>query len=136
MSTALIIKRKKSGAFKLVPVFLLMLYIAGSTSIELIHAVFHSDEVIVVEHTVFQEQDPCHRLIYHFDIEHGCKDDVHLVASNKCKMCDIAFHADQSVIPHAEFAAPSLSIDHFAFYKHHIDSYWAVIASSRAPPIM
>lgn len=126
----------RRGATQVAALILLILYISASTSIDLLHAVLHDDEVATIDHTEKQEQDPCHRLIYHFDKEHGCDDDSHLISTDKCQMCDIAFHGDQNVVPDLVFSDHAFSNSHFAFYKQDLDSHCAVIASSRAPPLV
>jgi hypothetical protein len=88
-----------------------------------------------VPHSVKQEEDPCHRLIYHSDKENGCGHDSHYIVSDQCEMCDLAIQSDQSLISSVTIHAPIYFQQPFAIYKDNLDSYQAVISSSRAPPV-
>lgn len=136
MIKRVIIKKTRSGAVRALTLLLMILYISGTTSIEILHSMLHNDQVTAVAHTQTEEQDPCHRIIYHNDTEHGCDDDSHLATSDKCEMCDVAFHADQTGLPDVLFNAAHFFNAHFSLYKENLDSYCAVIASSRAPPFL
>ena len=136
MIKRVVMKKTGSSAVRALTLLLMILYISGSTSIELLHSMLDNDQVTAVAHTQKQEQDPCHRIIYHNDTEHGCDDDSHLIASDKCDMCDVAFHADQTGLPDVSFSAEHFLNAHFSLYKANLDSYCAVIASSRAPPFL
>jgi hypothetical protein len=115
---------------------LLLLYLAGSSNLEFIHSYFH-DHDIAVAHSDDQENDPCHRLIYHHDIAQGCHHDSHLSASDKCQMCDLASHGSDYTLPELqEYRLENFLTKHFSFYKENLDSYSAVISSSRAPPVL
>jgi len=126
-------KRQRKSLAKMAVYLLLVLYFAGTSQFELLHSFVHKHQSHVT-HTVGQEMDPCHRLIYHNDVENGCHYDAHLVTSDECQMCDIAFHGDQTILKDIPFAAKVFQSKHFNSYKYHLDSYWAVISSSRAPP--
>lgn len=124
--------RKKRGVHQLM--FLLSILYLGSTSYPaLLHSVVHSHETAVA-HSGDQERDPCHRSIYHHDRQSGCDHDSHLIVSDKCKMCDLAFHGDQTIVPHIEISSGKFDVEYFDSYKQNLAAYRAVISSSRAPP--
>lgn len=81
-----------------------------------------------------QKMYACDLSIYSKDVENGCHHDSHLVVSDKCDMCDMAYHGDQTILANHNFSSGEFSSNYFDFYKLNIDSYWAVISSSRAPP--
>lgn len=112
-----------------------VLYICGSSNRELLHGLFHSDNVVVT-HTEQQEKDPCHRTIYHFDTAQECDHDSHLFAPDKCSMCDVALYHEHILMPEAELEVTEFPSCHFENYKVSTDSYFAVISSSRAPPAL
>jgi hypothetical protein len=120
---------------RMLVVFLMVLYIIGTAQQDLLHAFSHSHHASI-SHSEEQEKDPCHRSIYHHDMEQGCDHDSHLNVSDKCQMCDHAFHGDQTFLSHVDFVTLELSTEHFDCYKQSLDAYWAVISSSRAPPAM
>lgn len=118
---------------RVVTLLLLVLYMAGSSDFEVLHSLVHVHDQIVT-HSAEQEHDPCHRSMYHRDVEQGCDHESHFVVSNKCQMCDLAFHGDQHIVVSLVFNTEKFSSPHFDGYKVKLDSYWCVISSSRAPP--
>jgi hypothetical protein len=117
----------------MVTLLLLVLYVCGTSHLELLHSFVHKHEVGVA-HSDEQEKDPCHRLIYHNDTEQGCGHDSHLVVSDKCEMCDLVYHGDHAFLSNIEFEPENFPNKFFSLFKENLDSYWAVISSSRAPP--
>ena len=128
-------KKLKRSIGQMLSVLLLVLYVAGTSQLELIHSFAHEHEASV-SHSNEQEKDPCHRFIYHNDIEPGCNQDSHLIVSDKCQMCDLVCHRDQNLLSNITFQTPEFLQEHFVFYKTNLDSYCAVISSSRAPPTL
>jgi hypothetical protein len=62
---------------------------------------------------------------------------MHLVASNSCDMCDLIYHHhDQSLSNAMVFQNIRFKTEFFSHHKVNLDSYWAVISSSRAPPAL
>lgn len=114
-------------------ILLLLLYIAGTSHLERLHSFSHDHELIVI-HSEAQEEDPCHQFIYHNGIDEGCEHDTHLLASGKCEMCDLALLGDQTFVSVLVFGKTTFALVNFQSYKKSLDSYWAVISSSRAPP--
>lgn len=135
MSKAILTRNVKRSIGKILPLLLLVLYIAGPSHLELLHSFVHDDDVAVT-HSEEKEKDPCHRLVYHNDTAQGCVHDSHLIVSDKCQMCDLAHHGDQTALSNMGFVPGESPAQHFDFYKLNLDSYWAVISSSRAPPAL
>ena len=133
MRKVITLKKLKRAASPVFTLLFLVLYVAGTSQLELLHSFAHDHEASV-SHTEEQEKNPCHRLIYHHDEGLGCDHSLHLMVSNKCQMCDTICHGDQNLLSNVLFAVPEFSQEHFGLYKINLDSYWAVISSSRAPP--
>lgn len=136
MSKQKISKRFKLRVGQILTVLLLILYVAGSSNLEIFHSMVH-DHALAVTHSEEEEKDPCHQLIYHhnYDAEQECNHEEHLIASDKCEMCDLAFRGDQNFLSNPASSNVEFPSRQFDFYKLSLDSYWAVISSSRAPPI-
>lgn len=128
-------KKQRKSLVRVAVYLLFVLYFIGTSQFEVLHSFVHKHEVQMT-HTLGEEMDPCHRLVYHNDVGNGCRHDSHLVASDQCQMCDLAYHGDQTLLTHLEFASGIFSTEYFNFYKDNLDSYWAVISSSRAPPAL
>ena len=71
---------------------LLLLYVMGSTQTGYLHQLFHPEEVAST-HSLKQEEDPCHRALYH-GMDTGCRHEVHLVKVHSCGMCHTLVHTD------------------------------------------
>lgn len=112
---------------------LLILCIAGTSQLEILHSLVHN-HVSHVTHVFGQKLDECDVSIYFNDVENGCHHDSHLVVSDKCDMCDLVYQGDQTILTSHFFSTGDFSANYFDFYKSNLDSYWAVISSSRAPP--
>jgi hypothetical protein len=125
----------KRSIRQILTVALLALYIAGSSNINFLHTVVHHDDVVVA-HSPEQEKDPCHRGIYHNDSAHASEHDSHVSVSHKCKMCDIAYHGDQTIFSDIEFASQEFFNKHFVLRKISLDSHCDGLSSSRAPPFL
>ena len=126
-------KKISNTSMRMLVLLFAVLYIAATSPLELLHSLSH-DHGLTVIHSDEQEEVPCHRLIYHNDIEKGCHHDSHLLVSDKCQMCDLAFHGDKVVLRDVDISTPRFEQTFFCFYKQDLDSYRAVISSSRAPP--
>jgi hypothetical protein len=74
---------------------LLFLYAIGSTQTGYLHQLFHPEEISAT-HSVAQEQDPCHRSLYH-GVDTGCRHEFHLAKMQSCGFCHTLVHADQIV---------------------------------------
>ena len=125
--------RQQSRVLRMTAWLLVVFYIAGTSSLQIVRAFAHDHEHTVV-HSAEAEKDPCHRFIYHHDLTQSCDHDSHWVASDACDMCDLAYHGDQALLNIMMFQTTRLKPEFFSHYKVNLDSYWAVISSSRAPP--
>lgn len=119
---------------KILTTFFFMLYIAGSIHLEWCHSIIH-EHTVIVSHSYEQEKDPCHRSIYHGDAEQGCDHQSHVVWSDECQLCDIASSADKIFVIQTNVPNVHFKPGDFVHFKQSTDSYWAVILSSRAPPV-
>jgi hypothetical protein len=126
-------KKLKQGINQMLTLLLLVFFVTGSFPVELIHSFAH-DHQTIVSHSDDQEKDPCHRLLFHNDAKEGCDHNSHLIVSDNCQMCDLAYHGDQTNLSNVAFAPAEFASEQFHFYKISLESYWAVISSSRAPP--
>ena len=135
MTRGISTKRLKRGAIQVLTLFVLVLYTAGTSHLEYLHSMFHGHDVAVT-HSDAQEKDPCHRLLYHNDTMQGCDHSSHLIVSDKCEMCDLVYHGDQTMLSDLTLSNGEFSSEHFDLYKSNLGSYWAVISSSRAPPAL
>ena len=121
----------KNGFGQTMAFLFVILYIAGTSHVELLHSYFH-EHGILVTHSEEQEKDLCHRLIYHKDVQ-SCHDS-HVSVMDKCQACDQASHPDQTTVTDVYHGTRQFVNSYFEFYKLSIDSYWCVLSSSRAPP--
>jgi hypothetical protein len=128
-------KKLMTSAARLSSLLLLLLYVVGTSHLDLLYSFVHNHDVIVT-HSDEQEKDPCHKLLYHNDVKQGCDHKAHLIVSDKCQMCDLIHHGEKSLLTLATFSFGDFSEGHFIFYKSSLDSYLAVISSSRAPPTL
>jgi hypothetical protein len=80
MAKGISMRRVQRSTVKVFTFLLLVLFAAGTSNLELLHSFAHSHDAAVT-HSSEQESDPCHRAIYHSDIEQGCHHDSHLIGS-------------------------------------------------------
>jgi hypothetical protein len=131
---AAITKRIAQGTKTVLYIFLLTFYVGGASQSQLLHQLFHSHDHSV-SHSEAQEQDPCHRSIYHNDEEKGCEHHSHIVVADNCELCDLTFHTDQILL--SEVESPSIlffPVD-FATCSRGFAGSSQSILSSRAPPV-
>jgi hypothetical protein len=89
-------KSRSAGTVKTVSaVLLLLLYFTGSVQVESLHNAFHSFEQAL--HSTEQEEDPCHRAIYHDEKENACEHKTHVTAVKKCPLCHVVPFSDQQL---------------------------------------
>lgn len=72
---------------------LLFFYIGGNLSTLGLHRLLHAHDHIVT-HDEEQEQNACHRAIYHAEAGNGCGHDFHYAIPDDCDACDIALQKD------------------------------------------
>ena len=78
-------------------IFLLSFCFAGTFQFKALHGLFHLHEHIVI-HSEAQEQNACHRTIYHNEEERGCDHHSHILITDKCELCDLSFHTDHILL--------------------------------------
>ena len=132
MGKGILTKEVKRSIGKVLTLFLLGLYIVGTSHLEVLHSFTHHD--YFVTHSAEEEKDPCHLSIYHPETAQGCDHDAHLTVSDKCQVCDLVYHSDPTVLPNVSFATHEFLSVHFDAYVVNLGGYCAVISSSRAPP--
>ena len=112
--------------------FLLLLYFAGNVQFETLHDVVHSLEQSL--HTPEQEEDPCHRAIYHEVESEGCDHKTHFTAVDQCPLCHVVPINVQHVTASHSFELLQLS-NEFGEYKAISANVWQFIeVPARAPP--
>ncbi len=114
-------------------VFLLLLYFAGNVQFETFHDVVHSLEQSL--HTPEQEEDPCHRAIYHEVKSEGCDHETHFTAVEQCPLCHVVPINTQNFEASHSFESLELS-NEFGEYKPISLAAWQFIElPARAPPV-
>jgi len=127
-----ITKERMHGISRGLSFLVIGLYIVCTSLPGILHALVHDHEVKVT-HSAAQEKDPCHRMLYHGETA-ACDHDAHLIDSDECPMCDVICHVDQILVSDVMIPQKVYRQHHFSCYKLRLDSYWAVLSSSRAPP--
>ena len=88
-----IIRKTRQRAFKaLSAFFLILLYLAGNVETGNFHRLLHQHQADL--HSVENENDPCHRKIYHQEVVQDCGHSTHFSEYNKCKLCDVILIKD------------------------------------------
>jgi hypothetical protein len=128
------IRKRKTNGFAATLTFLLIAFcIAGNAQLEALHQFLHSHHH-GTSHSQTDEQDACHRTIYHQDVEDGCGHQSHIVVTEKCALCDLISH------PHQIFLSEgcTLTIDFvtidFPICVSDEQGSVQLIRSPRAPP--
>lgn len=127
----MITQKRRRGIRRGFSFLVIFLYIVSTALPGVLHVLVHDH---AVSHTMAHENDPCHRMLYHGEAA-ACDHDAHLIDSDECPLCDVVCHTDQIPVPNA-IVSPAVYTQHyFSCYKQRLDSYWAVLSSSRAPPV-
>jgi hypothetical protein len=126
-------KNLRASAKAALYILLLTAYIVGICRFEGLHELFHSRDQHVT-HTEIEEKDPCHRAIYHHEVEKDGNHDSHVAASDKCDLCDIISHTDQLLLLKFEATHPHYFSLTFGSYSAAISGAELSLALSRAPP--
>jgi len=74
-----------SGGFVLLMV---LVYLAGAIQFNVIHAALHASALEEL-HSPENEQEACHKAIYHQAQEGSCHHKTHLVTNDKCSLCHL-----------------------------------------------
>ena len=119
--------------FKAVTLILpLALYVASGTG----NGLFHGHQSFV-SHSAEEENDPCHRAIYHVEKDSACKHESHFSKNEKC--CDLHLlsrHADQIVVRSSltQFVDSNSVIKTVLTFPHMEEVF--LHHPSRAPPLI
>jgi hypothetical protein len=114
-------------------VFLLLLYFAGNVQFETFHDVFHSVEQSL--HTPEQEEDPCHRAIYHEVESEGCDHETHLTAVEQCPLCHVVPTNTQNIEASHAFESRELSNEFGVYAPISLHAWRLIDLPARAPPV-
>ncbi len=128
--------RKMRGFFSgpLSAAFLLLLYFAGNVQFEIFHSIVHSVEQSL--HTPEQEEDPCHRTIYHELQDDGCDHETHLTSIEQCPLCHVVPISIQIFEGSHSFESLELP-DEFGQYIPVNATVWEFFnIPARAPPVV
>jgi hypothetical protein len=128
------IRKKKGNGFAAILILLLIAFCAaGNAQLEALHQFLHSHHH-GTSHSQTQEQDACHRTIYHQDVENGCGHQSHIVVTDKCALCDLISHPDQIFLSEGgTLTSDFIAID-FPICVSDAQSSVQLIRSPRAPP--
>ena len=69
------------------------LYIASGTG----YGLFHQHQSFV-SHSTEEENDACHRAIYHIEKENACKHESHISKNERCSDCHLICYPDQIIV--------------------------------------
>ena len=95
--------RKQATTF--LAIIMALVYVSGIVLTDFVHPLIHQQHTLV-KHTANDEQDPCHRAIYHGEKENNATHHNHLVPVNeKCWLCDIIFNYEHVKPEQPVFAA-------------------------------
>jgi hypothetical protein len=83
-----------SGGFVLLMV---LVYLAGAIQFNVIHAALHATALEEL-HSPENEQEACHKAIYHQAQEGSCHHKTHLVTNDKCSLCHLIVPVADPVI--------------------------------------
>jgi hypothetical protein len=114
-------------------ILLLLFYVAGNVQFESFHQVFHSLEKAL--HSAEQENDPCHRSIYHDAKENGCDHKTHVTAVKNCPLCHVVPFNEQHLASNHTIIVESL-LDNDQVYLSSFKTEGRFLSTpSRAPPV-
>lgn len=112
---------------------LLLVYFVGSVQIESIHSIFHDVELAL--HSSEQEEDPCHRAIYHDAKDDACDHATHITAVKKCPLCHVVPFNDQHLPDQNSFRFFSSADTYFSEYFESGFKSAVTHLPARAPPV-
>jgi hypothetical protein len=127
------IYRKAIKSFSVI--LLLVLYLGGMVEVSVLHRLLHAHKDIS-KHLVEDEEDPCHRKIFHDDNVNGCEHNTHVTSTAKCQECQ------QFVSPvHIALSIPAvkaLTLSDTYYYATEISTatFLSFPRPSRAPPAL
>lgn len=77
-------------------ILLLVLYGAAALKVDSLHELFHTKELREL-HSLEQENNPCHKSVYHHESQKGCEHKAHITENTKCPLCEFNGTPDQLV---------------------------------------
>lgn len=115
-------------------VFLLLLYFGGNVQFESLHDIVHSVEQSL--HSVEQENDPCHRAIYHEVENDGCDHETHLTSVEQCPLCHVVPINIQQFEASNSFESLDLLNEFGDYSPCDVVAWNAIDLPARAPPVI
>jgi hypothetical protein len=82
------------AAFKAWTASLLIFFYVFGSHIQNFHEILHGEHVESITHSPKQEEDPCHRNVFHHE-ENACEHTTHITTFEKCSLCEWSLHSDQ-----------------------------------------
>jgi hypothetical protein len=114
-------------------ILLLIFYFFGS-HLQQIHTSLHSEHHQRVLHSPQQENDPCHRNLFHHE-KNACEHKTHISNSEKCSLCEWNVYKEEWVASNEPATGPN----HVAIINSTVVSFiitdLSIHLCSRAPPI-
>jgi hypothetical protein len=124
-------KATKASIRTLGAAVLLLLYLISGQPQEVFHQFVHEHEEIT--HSAEQEQDACHRSIYH-EQNDGCGHKAHFTTSEKCALCDHYIKTDHLYSTNANHTSTVIYSTDRAFIATFSASDPIRVLPSRGPP--
>lgn len=114
--------------------FLLLIYVWGAISVDVLHHSLHSHHKPEA-HSSIIEQDPCHRAIFHGDTKEGCHHKTHFTNAEKCKYSYVLFQAQQLLTPDNTGVAIGEDVLNFVTYQPSLVPSSTALPNLRGPPL-
>jgi hypothetical protein len=115
-------------------IFLLLLYFAGNVQFETFHDIVHSLEQSL--HSAEQENDPCHRAIYHEVKNDGCDHETHFTEIEQCPLCHVVPVNVQHLEASHSFESVQLPNEFGIYSPARVAALNVVDVPARAPPAL
>ena len=114
-------------------VLLLALYAAAALKVDSIHELMHAREFAEL-HSVAQENNPCHKSIYHQEAEKGCEHKSHITENTKCPLCEYNSSVDELLTDYASEAHNTPTASLVIFTSEGIQFLSGLAHADRGPP--
>jgi hypothetical protein len=114
-------------------VLLLALYSVAALRVNSFHELFHAKEIAEL-HSAEQENNPCHKSIYHQQSQAGCEHKSHITENTKCPLCELNVTPDQLVENLFEQTKSTITQAEQPNWLDSILASHQVCLSSRGPP--
>jgi hypothetical protein len=114
-------------------VVLLALYALAAVKVDSFHELFHAQEVAEL-HSVQQENNPCHKSIYHQAAEAGCEHPLHYTENKKCPLCEYHASGDQLLTETVAAKRAAIVSNQKSFILNDVAPAAAVAHAPRGPP--